>query len=394
MSENRKYIEYLLLRYLENKSTDQEKTQLFQLLEKQENDQLYKDILEEILFAEPAMNEYKSEEWQPLLEQIKTRNKPGAKVRKIPRHRQYIWWAAAAVLIVIAATWLFTSNQKNTATTTEPAIAEIKTMDVAPGGNRAILTVGDGSKIILDSAASGTLTVEGNTKVIKEENGGITYIAGNNTNEKVVYNTMTTPRGGQYKLTLPDGSRVWLNAASSITYPTLFTGNTREVTITGEAYFEVAKNEQQPFQVKTGDMRVEVLGTHFNVNAYADEAVKKTTLIEGAVKINAGNESGVLKPGNQSKVNKNGSIELIENADIKEATAWKNGGFYFNGVDIQTIMRQVERWYDVTVIYEHEIPNGHYIGKPSRNLSLSQMLKVFEYSGLKFRIEKSTIIVM
>jgi len=213
------------------------------------------------------------------------------------------------------------------------------------------------------------------------------------------YNTLTNPKGSKViDITLSDGSRVWLNAGSSITYPIAFAGNERKITMNGEAYFEVTHNPEMPFKVCKGDMEVAVLGTHFNVNAFDDEASVRVTLLEGSIKasINGstgpGGQSTILKPGEQAQIA--AGINVVRGIDIEEVMAWKNGNFYFNGADIQTIMRQVARWYDVEVVYEGGLPTGHYNGKPSRALTVSEMLKVVEYSGVKIRIDGRKIIVM
>ncbi|MEI9806805.1 MAG: FecR family protein [Bacteroidota bacterium] len=395
-AKEKEHIRYLLLRYLDNTSTDEEKGKLFEYLEKSKEDDEWADIMEQMIHAEPVLKEYDPAKWQPVIEQLKEYNAAQeavqmAPVRQLNVRKRSMWWAAAAVLLIAAG--YFIANRQPEKTSGNIPADNIVVHDAAPGSNKAILTRADGSTIILDNAANGTLSEEGNAKVVKLADGRLAYIAENDKSSEAVYNTMSTPRGGQYRLTLPDGTEVWLNAASSITYPTAFTGNERNVTISGEAYFEVAKDASKPFHVKVNEMTIEVLGTHFNVNAYQDESVIKTTLLEGAVKVVSGNASGLLKPGQQAQLHKDGNIALINDANTEEAVAWKNGGFYFEEADIKSIMRQVERWYNVKVAYQGEIPEGHYKGRPSRNLTLTQMLKVFEYSGLKFKIEGNTMTV-
>jgi ferric-dicitrate binding protein FerR (iron transport regulator) len=207
-------------------------------------------------------------------------------------------------------------------------------------------------------------------------------------------NTLTTPRGGQYEVMLPDGTKVWLNSASSLTYPVTFAGKERRVELTGEAYFEVAKNTSSPFFVKTSGQTVKVLGTHFNINSYEDEKCVKTTLLEGSVVITSdGNKQAVnLKPGQQS-VNKAASFDVINEADIDEAVAWKNGKFLFRNTDLQTVMRQLSRWYDVDVEYQGTIAERHYRGRISRNVPVSQVFEILKTSGINFIINGRTIIV-
>jgi transmembrane sensor len=264
---------------------------------------------------------------------------------------------------------------------------------ITPGSNKAILTLQDGSEIVLNDAKDGTLAQQGNAKVVKLANGQLVYNETNTQPEKILYNTMTTPRGGQYKLTLPDGTEVWLNSSSSITYPTAFVGNERNVSITGEAYFEVAKNKEKPFHVKSGNQTIEVLGTHFNVMAYANEDAIKTTLLEGSVKVIQNNRSGILKPGEQAEVGREGDIK-ISPAAIDEALAWKNGYFKFNRVDIKYIMRQLSRWYDVDVVYESRVKDDEFVGTIGRGENIVQALHLLELTNVHFKIQGKKIIVL
>jgi transmembrane sensor len=265
--------------------------------------------------------------------------------------------------------------------------------NITPGSNKAVLTLQDGSTIILNDAKEGTLAQQGNANIVKTANGQLVYNKTDAQPEKVLFNTMTTPRGGQYKLTLPDGTDVWLNSASSITYPTAFVGNERNVSITGEAYFEVAKDKTKPFHVKAGSQTIEVLGTHFNVMAYADEDVIKTTLLEGSVKVQGDKESGILKPGEQSVINKNGELK-VSVASVDEAMAWKNGYFKFNRVGIKYIMRQLSRWYDVDVMYEGRVKEDEFVGTIGRSENIVQALHLLELANVHFKIQDKNIIVL
>ncbi|MET0393738.1 MAG: FecR domain-containing protein [Chitinophagaceae bacterium] len=391
-------LQYLLLRFLEDKATDSERAQFFHYLSQENDDEGWTELMEELLLVGPEMKDYDRAKWQPVIDEVIKRNAvpaaAQAPVRRIGFFRRYGWWAAAVLLLAVAGFFLL-DQPSRTGTPGKATLSQLPGgNDIMPGNNKAILTLSSGKAIVLDNAAKGKLAEEGNAEAIKLEDGRVVYRADDNRDGEIVFNTMSTPRGGQYRLTLPDGTEVWLNAASSITYPTSFTGSERRVTITGEVYFEVAKNAAMPFRVKANDVTVEVLGTHFNINAYRDEALLKTTLLEGSVKIISRNASGLLSPGQQAHVNDKGNIRLVQGANTEEAMAWKNGKFYFDGADIQSIMRQVARWYDVKISYEKQVPHGHYKGKPSRNLTLLQMLKVFEYSGLKFRLEGNTMIVM
>jgi transmembrane sensor len=267
--------------------------------------------------------------------------------------------------------------------------------DQPPGRDNAILTLADGHSITLDSAANGGLAQQGNTKVIKL-NGQIAYrdTGGAQSNDAILFNTISTARGNQYQLVLSDGSKVWLNAASSLRFPTSFKGKERRVEVTGEAYFEIAKNPAMPFIVQAGSGEIDVLGTHFNVNAYADEPSVKTTLLEGAVAVKKATALQMLVPGQQAEFGPKNGIALSENVDVTRETAWKDGFFWFNNTDIHTLMRQVSRWYDVEVEFTGNITDDGFTGKVSRNVPLSKLLNVLEQYELHFKIEGKKIIVL
>jgi ferric-dicitrate binding protein FerR (iron transport regulator) len=205
--------------------------------------------------------------------------------------------------------------------------------------------------------------------------------------------TLTTPRGGFYRLVLPDGSRLWLSAASSVTYPVAFAREERRVKVTGEVYFEVARDAARPFIVEAGAVSVEVLGTRFDIRAYADDGHVSTALVEGSVRIRTGTGGGTLRPGQMSVVDVRSGGHRVVEANLDQVLAWRNGEFYFDAADIGSIMHEVERWYDVTVRYPKGRPSGHYRGRPSRSLTLDQMLSVFEYSGLEYRIEGRDLLI-
>ena len=307
-----------------------------------------------------------------------------------------VWMAAAAAIFVLVlggTAWYFFNNAAESAS---PVIAkkEVKN-DVAPGGNKATLTLSDGSNIILDSAQNGLLTRQGNAHVMITENGKLVYQKQTGEPVAVQYNTITTPRGGQYQLTLADGSQVWLNAASSITFPTAFTGDKREVKITGETYFEVAHNANMPFHVSVDGMDVQVLGTHFNINSYSDEPAVKTTLLEGSVKVSKGLSNILIKPGEQAVLPGNANnIVVKQNVDMDEVIAWKNKKFVFQDLDLKSIMRQVARWYNIDVSYIGNISNDEYVGIISRDVNISEILKMLETSSdLKFEIIGKNVIV-
>lgn len=313
--------------------------------------------------------------------------------RRIPWRR----WMAAAVLLILAGTGLLWWI--NSLRSTPTALVSTFKNDIAPGGNKATLTLGNGSVIILDSAHVGELFTQGKTKIIKQDSGRIAYKPVAGISVEVSYNTLTTPRGGQYQLMLPDGSMVWLNAASSIRYPTVFTGNRREVEINGEAYFEIAKDPRKPFIVNVaGNASVEVLGTHFNINAYNDEAFVRTTLLEGSIKmfmLQAKDQQVILTPGDQALFDMHDKeIKTIKNADIEQAVAWKNGRFQFKSADIESLMRQVARWYDIEVLYTGVKTNDRFSGKISRSATLTELLQILATSHVHFKLEGRTLTVL
>ncbi len=314
-----------------------------------------------------------------------------SKVRRMPQR----WWAAAAIFLLLAAGSYFFINKEHSKKEVAAVKKNVLINDVSPGGNKAILTLANGATIILDNAKNGALTQQGNSKVVKLDDGKLAYNSnGTNSPASVEYNTVSTPRGGQYQLTLSDGSKVWLNAESAITFPTAFTGNDRKVTIKGEAYFEVAHDASKPFQVTVNGMQVQVLGTHFNINAYDDEGEIKTTLLEGSVKVSKGPESKLITPGQQAVVSSTEPKIVVQQADVDEAVAWKNGLFHFNNADLQEVMRQLSRWYDVNVMYDGTIPKREFAGEMQRDLNLSQVLELLVKNDVHFKIDGKKIIVL
>lgn len=270
--------------------------------------------------------------------------------------------------------------------------------DIAPGGNKAILTLANGKQVVLTDAKNETIAKQSGVSVNKTNNGHVIYtkIATAAQNPQPTFNSIETPRGGQYRLTLADGTNVWLNAASSIKYPVVFAGNERRVEVTGEVYFEVAHNTAKPFRVICKDQVVEVLGTHFNINAYNDENAVKTTLLEGRVKVSSKAEAKILKPGEQAQFEK-GNI-LIADVNVEQVIAWKNGLFDFKDANIETVMRQLSRWYDVDVEYRGKISEALFTGKLHRAVNVSQVIDILSYFNVHFKIEnegiKKKIIVM
>jgi len=389
MKDDKKY----LLELLDKKELSfSEKSWLLNYLENTDQDVLVKILENEFtnsLNDSPSINSERS---------IKMLTEIHKKI-SLPETRSNVFqlWvkriAVAACLIGITTTGILYLAKKNAPNfTAKHSKSKVFTNDVNAGGAKATLILANGSKVILDDVKNGTVSSQGNTKILKT-NGKLAYSAGNNALAASVYNTVTTPRGGHYEIVLPDGSQVWLNAASSIRFPTAFTGKERNVEITGEVYFEVAKNKTLPFVVKVNSAEVKVFGTHFNVMAYDDEAAVKTTLLEGSVQFSNGSSSCMLKPGEQSELNKNGQIKVTSDIDVDNVIAWKNNLFDFQDADIQFIMRQLSRSYDVDVVYNKKV-NDRFFAEIPTTSKLSDVLKALELTGkVNFDIQGRKIII-
>lgn len=313
--------------------------------------------------------------------------------RSLPfRSRRLLYWSvsvAAAILLALTGAYLLVhSNRRN------PGLqAERKSLQ--PGGDRATLTLGDGTKILLDNASNGILARQGNANIVKQSGGELAYRDSGEAGEKVFYNTMETPIGGQYRLILPDGSKVWLNAASVIRYPNVFNGNSRVVRVTGEAYFEVARDPSRVFTVETGEIKVDVLGTTFNLMAYNDEESIRTTLIDGSVRVTHNKETQLIRPGQQAAFQHGQSQFRITSPDMDAVIGWKEGEFRFHQTDIQTIMRQVKRWYNVEVSEEGDLSHIRLSGIIARTQNASELIEILEATGkAHFEIEGNRIRVM
>ncbi len=300
--------------------------------------------------------------------------------------------SAAAILLLAGAAFYLLARHQQPAQITAAAAAK-HAIDIPPGRQGAILTLADGSKVSLDSMNNGVIATQPGTKIILNK-GGLSYSTQTAGSEPIAYNTMTTPKGRQFQLTLPDGTKVWLNAASSLRYPTLFGGKDRMVEVSGEAYFEVAPNNR-PFRVKIDNTtEIQVLGTHFNVNAYTDESSVNTTLLEGAVRIVKGDRKMILPPGQQALTGQSQAITLNTNPDLEKVMAWKNGIFDFQDATLEEVMRQLQRWYDIDIVYEKNIPKIEFVGKMGRDLSLSEVLHGLELSKVHFRLEEGRRLIV
>lgn len=320
-------------------------------------------------------------------------------VHRIHFLRRSGWWAAAAVILVLLtgiAYWVL----NNKGPQQQPVATVPVENDVQPGRQGAMLTLANGKQVLLDSLGDGVIASEKGAQVVLED-GQLTYKPSTASDAQTTYNTVSTPRGRQFALQLPDGTKVWLNAASSLKYPVAFTGTERKVEITGEAYFEVAKvmltgassagRKKMPFKVIINNhTTVEVLGTHFNVSAYNDEGSINTTLLEGAVKVSHEKQIQLLQPGQQAQVlNKTGAITLVKDADVTAAVAWKNGTFSFSNANLPTVMRELARWYNIEVEYTGDASYGTFTGEIGRTLTLDQVLKGLTKTRIHYKIEKN-----
>lgn len=381
--------------------TGSELDQFFQLLEIEDNRTLLATAIDEKAIDEsrlPAENTMLTERavvsLKEAMQRLPMETRTLVPVRAI-RPWKYWGWAAAALLVITAGWYLFNKNQQQPATDTLATTQTIK----APQINRAMITMADGRRIYLDSSANGVLSKQGSTQLVKTADGQIHYYQQGTGTSELVSNTLFNPRGSRIiNIELTDGTKVWLNAGSSLSYPVNFTGNERKVTITGEAYFEVAHNAQKPFIVNVNNKEeVTVLGTHFNINAYEDESAILTTLLLGSVRVQStiGNrQSAMLKPGEQASLSQTSQLSQPIQVQTEEVMAWKNGRFVFGDkVDVATIMRQVARWYDLEVELQGNFTQ-HFGGSISREASAAEVFKVLEATGgLRCKVTGRKVIV-
>lgn len=408
-------IAMLIKKHIQDELTDNEKDQLADWIsESEENQKVFEELTNESTLQQAMKDLYE-------FKQARNNSQSASVVSLDSSKTNWVKYmvAAAVFLAVVCMVWLYTSNRPGKQVAVTKPETKKAIQDIAPGGNKAVLTLADGSTIILDNLQNGLIADQGTTAINKKQDGELVYNSsvqrgGANspltTHHSPAYNTVTTPRGGQYQLTLPDGSKVWLNAASSLKFPVSFTGASRTVQLTGEAYFEVAhvtmpgSAERMPFEVEVNNgMKVQVLGTHFNIMAYLEEKETKTTLLQGKVKVvngewskvNGQNQTVVLQPGEQAQLaGTGGNLRVQKEANVAEAVAWKNGLFKFEHTDLKTVMRQLARWYDVQVEYAPGIPEKYFTGEISRKLNASEVLSVIEFAGVHCKIEGKKIKVL
>ncbi|HEY0609470.1 MAG TPA: FecR domain-containing protein [Chitinophaga sp.] len=399
----------LIHKHLDQSITEAESCLLEEWLrEKDANQELFLQLVkkERITQAIDRMREIEEEKTAAFPDIINRINTPASKPAPYRIRKWYYAIAAGILICVCIATLFYINRQASPVNSSTPAATASYKHDIPPGTNRATLTLADGTVITLDSAQNGTLAQQGNTKVIKLDSGRLAYEGSKAAAGKgILYNTIYTPRGGQYQITLPDGSRVWLNAASSLRFPTAFADGERKVEISGEVYFEIAtltdkRKKKVPFiiDVKTPssltNARIAVLGTHFNVMAYDDEKSVDVTLLEGAVNVSGAQGDSRLKPGQQAQLNKQGTLKVVPDADIVAVMAWKNGLFQFHNADLPAVLRQLSRWYDVDIEYKGTIPQREFEGEIQRDLTLSQVLRILEKNQVNISIEGNKMVVM
>ncbi|SIO14184.1 FecR family protein [Chitinophaga niabensis] len=389
------YIAQLLHKYLDGTLSEQEQAELKEWLSVSHEHRRFVETLgDDVMLGKLVAKEF-SDEQEGVEAMLLQRTKSQLEFSQPVIQRMHFlrrWWAAASIIILLGGSaYFWIASQKNT----HPANVTAQT-DIVPGKKGAVLTLADGSQLVLDSLGNGVIAMQGGTAA-RIINGSLVYDG--KEDAAVYYNTISTPKGRQFQLTLPDGTMVWLNAASSLRYPTFFTGKDRKVEMTGEAYFEVAKNKEMPFRVQLNNKaEVKVLGTHFDINAYANETSINTTLIEGSVQVSATSSGNyvTLKPGQQAQITQAGGpeIEVVDNPDIGKVVAWKNGLFNFSDASLEEVMRQLERWYDIEVVYEKDIPQKTFYGKLTRDISLQGLLRILERTGVRFRVEDRKLIVL
>jgi transmembrane sensor len=390
-----KIMQELFYKYLDNECSPAEVKKLLSYFNYPENEGMLKGLITSSL--ESLDNDEEEDNWKQATDEsfAVIKKQLGAQGKLVPIYKR-TWFRVAATVVILAGAFAI-YNLTGKTNHKEDIVKTYQVTEQDPGSNKAVLTLADGSTINLESAANGMVSQQGQTKIVKHANGQLAYEPSNQKGSEVFFNSVTTPRGGQYCVTLSDGSKVYLNAASSLRFPAGFDGKERKVELNGEAYFEVTKNAAMPFKVITsGKGEVEVLGTHFNVNAYPDEPTINTTLFEGSVKLTALANQGsqILTPGEQAKLQRNGQISINKNADTEQAMAWKKGVFNFNNSDLEMLFRQLSRWYDVDVKFQGPIQSREFNGEMQRDLKLTQVLKLLEKNNVFCKLEGKTVVVL
>lgn len=382
-------IEQLLNKYLLETINEEETRQFFALLDDPDCRAFVMECIGEDL-EEGAFDDRMDAQVAGRIKQrlaLRIQDDRRGRVAGLFRYRRVV--AAAAAVLVIAVgmgIWLGSGRPEPGVAGKQPVA---KKQDVPPGKNGAILTLADGTKIDLDSTGNGRVLQQGRTKITKV-NGLVAY---NGSGDEVMYNTITVPPAHQVQLALADGSRVWLNASSTLRFPTTFTGGERVVELTGEGYFEVAHKPGQPFAVKVAGIQIQDIGTQFDIMAYADEPSIRTTLVEGSARVVNGGKSVVLRPNDQADAMKD-NLTVRPNADVEQAVAWKNGVFLFKGADLGYMLRQLGRWYNIAVVFPNEMPKGHVEADIPRTMNLSKVMEILHTMGIACKLEGDKLIIV
>lgn len=398
---DKEYIHNLLIDYVSNQIDAEGYERLMDLIAMSREDTELDCFMEKIWNSKPMAQPFSELQSQILYKRIVDDERfSGTPIKSMWSYPYKFWhkFSIAATILITLSAGIFFLLQRTPGLKFEED--HLITQDVAPGSNKAVLTLGNGRKVILNDVRVGTLAKQAGITISKATDGRLVYhvsaaVGSDRAEMKMEYNTVATPRGGQYQVNLPDGTMVWLNSASSLKFPTEFKfQDKRKVELTGEAYFEVAHDKSQPFIVKTNKQEVEVLGTHFNINSYDDEPDTKTTLLEGSILVSrlssVGKEKVILKPGQQAILSKN--IRVV-NADPGGAIAWKNGFFHFKDADLYVVLRQLSRWYDVEVVYQVERTSDEFVGDIPRTVTLATALKILNLGGVHYKVDGKKIIV-
>ena len=380
----------LIAKSISKDLSEEETKVLLQWIEaSEENLRLYQDLISEASLSEELaiLTTFNpSEDWQKLAKKTIQSSIP---IQKNWQFSRKFWLSSAAIFLIVCFGALQLWKLQTKDTDTNHFTARLKN-DIPPGGNKATLQLGDGTVVVLNDANNGFQSKQQNVKLLVQ-NGEITYQSIGKQSH-LIYNTVTTPKGGQFKLVLNDGTKVWLNAASSIKFPMAFSGKERLVELTGEGYFEVAHDTSKPFKVVLPNIgQVDAIGTTFNINAYIEENILKTTLLEGKVKVAFGQKTDYLNPGQQAQFFQNGQFHIMNQVALEEVVAWKNGQFIFKQMNVEDIMRQISRWYEIEVIYHGAVSKETFSGIVNRNSNLMEVLKIMEEGGVRFKIDGKKI---
>lgn len=396
MYEKSREIIQLIAKYLNNELDETGSGHLARWRqESPENNELFERLTSEQELFSNVQSSYGLE--QKIFEKVKAK---GVDLHEgtndVGKIRRMSWrWLVAASVVTLIAMVSYMALVKNKSEQPQVAVAEL-VGDVAPGSFKAKLTLGDGSVVSLDKNESRELAKQGNATV-RNDNGQLVYVAQGQPGQ-VIHNILSTSIGESYATVLADGSKLWLNSGSSVKFPVAFLGNERVIEASGEIYLEVSKDAKRPFKVKViekgKEFEVQVLGTQFNIKAYADEPTVQTTLIEGAIVIANNSGTKKLKPGQQAVISNNGSMQLLNDVNIDAITAWRDETFQFERDNLESIMREIARWYGVQIEYEGQIPAKTFSGMVSRKRNLSEVLKILEANNVKFRIEGKKVTII